>query len=92
MIGLTLEFKTLLKQFVHISRSPAFYAERMHVSAAYLNEAVRTTTGLSATRNIRNEIVIRAKRMLAHSRTDIQEIARELGLKTAPTSPVSSRL
>ena len=81
MIGLTLEFKTLLKQFVHISRSPAFYAERMHVSAAYLNEAVRTTTGLSATRNIRNEIVIRAKRMLAHSRTDIQEIARELGFE-----------
>lgn len=81
MIGLTLEFKTLLKQFVHISRSPAFYAERMHVSVAYLNEAVRKTTGVSATRNIRNEIVIRAKRMLAHSRTDIQEIARELGFE-----------
>lgn len=51
----------------------------LHISPVYLNEVVKNVTGESVGRYIRNEIVLRAKRMLVYTTHNIGEIACELG-------------
>lgn len=55
------------------------YAAALHISPVYLNEVVKNVTGESVGRYIRNEIVLRAKRMLVYTTRNIGEIACELG-------------
>lgn len=76
---LTAAFRELLASELCRHRSPSYYAGRLHVSRSYLCEAVRQTTGLSPSRIIRDEVVLRAKRMLVYSTRSVQQIASELG-------------
>lgn len=79
-IGLTLQFKQLLNARLSVSRSPSYYASLLHISSLYLNEVVKSVTGLSVSKYIQNELVLRAKRILVYSSKNIQEISRELGV------------
>lgn len=76
---ITTQFKSLLSANYKSLKSPSQYAYRMNISPVYLNEAVKETTGLTVTECIRNEIIIRAKRLLFYSNLSIKEIALELG-------------
>lgn len=58
---------------------PSYYADKLCISPVYLNETVKATTGLSVSRMIQYEIVLRAKRMLAYTDCSVKEIALELG-------------
>lgn len=61
------------------SRSPSYYSGKLNISTVYLNEAVNAVTGKSATSFIRDEIIIRAKRMLFHTDMTVKQIAAALG-------------
>jgi len=74
-----LMFNSLLHKYISVSHSPSFYADKLHISPGYLNEVVRSVSGLSAGRYIRNEIVVRAKRMLYHTNMSVKGIAASLG-------------
>lgn len=74
-------FFTILAGNIIKNRQPSFYAEKMNISPIYLNEAVKVVTGKSVSQNINEEIILRAKRMLAFSKLDISEIAFQLGFK-----------
>jgi AraC-like DNA-binding protein len=68
---LSLSYKTL--------KSPSAYAERLNVSAAYLNEALKHVTGLPVSYWISQEVMLEAKRLLYYTRLSVKEIAQELG-------------
>lgn len=79
LVEITLLFKELLENNISSNRSPAFYASELYLSSVYLNEAIKETTGVSASKYIQNEIMLRAKRLLMHTSLNIQEIASKLG-------------
>ena len=93
--------EALALHFTRLKR-PAEYAEMLHLSAPYLNECVKNTTGQSVTWHIQQRIVLEAKRLLYHSNQSLKEIAAALGYddyayfsrlftKVAGMSPVSFR-
>lgn len=79
IIEITQKFKALLDKQIRTERQPSKYAAMLNISPAYLNEAVKTVTGLSVSHLIRNKAVMLAKRMLRHTSLTAQEIAYELG-------------
>ena len=60
-------------------RSPSFYAGRLNITVAYLNEAVNSVLGTSVSHHIQNEIILLAKRQLVYTTDSIKEIAHSLG-------------
>lgn len=79
-IEIVLNLRHLLAEHLATSRQPSYYASRLNISTVYLNEVVKTVTGMSSTTFIRNEVVLQAKRMLAHSHLSVKEIAIRLGI------------
>ncbi|MCM1070737.1 MAG: AraC family transcriptional regulator [[Clostridium] fimetarium] len=101
-LGIVLELNSLLDRYIAENHSPAFYAEKLNITPAYLGAAVRGVTGWSAGAYIRNEIVLRAKRLLCHTDLSVKEVAASLGFedsayfsrlfsKTAGVSPARFR-
>lgn len=82
-ITLTLRFKRMVDANYVNEKRPAQYAARLNVSRVYLNEAVRATTGMSIGKYIRSHVIINAKRLLAHTTMNINEIAQSLGYDDA---------
>lgn len=76
---IVIRLNSLLNIYLAESHSPSFYADKLHISASYLNEVVKDVTGWNAGSYIRNEIVLRAKRMLYHTNMSVKEIAAVLG-------------
>lgn len=76
---ITFQFKMLLSANYQSLKSPSQYAAKLNISPIYLNEAVKTATGLTVSECIRNEIIVRAKRLLFHTTMSVKEIALELG-------------
>jgi AraC-like DNA-binding protein len=60
-------------------KSPAQYASLLNISPAYLNEAVKKTTGFAAGYWIRYAVALEAKRLLFYTDKSVKEIACELG-------------
>lgn len=80
-VNLTLKFKKLVETSFRTEKRPSQYALRLNVSRVYLNEAVKATTGMSIGKYIRSHIVLCAKRMLAHTTRNINEISDALGFE-----------
>lgn len=78
---ITLHFRKLIKKENHLYHSASYYAELLHLSPAYLNEAIKSITGFNTSQNIQNEVTLRAKRMLVYTSQSIQEIADTLGFE-----------
>lgn len=76
---ITSRFKSLLSANYKSVKRPSQYASKLNISPVYLNEAVKKTTGISASNCIRDEIVIQAKRLLFYTKISVKEIAQELG-------------
>lgn len=79
-IELVLSFRRLLAEHLATSRQPSYYASRLNISAVYLNEVVKGITGMSATRYIKNEVVLQAKRLLVHTTLAVKEISDLLNI------------
>lgn len=77
--GITSQFKSLLSDNYRTMKRPSEYAYTLNISPTYLNEVVKNTTGITVSESIRNEIIIRAKRLLFHTTMNIKDIALELG-------------
>lgn len=73
------EFRDLLESNVRTNRAPSFYAERLNITVAYLNEAINAVWGTSVSRNIQDEIILQAKRKLVYTTASVKEIAQSLG-------------
>jgi len=72
-------FKALLESNFITSKKPTEYAQTLNISAAYLNECVKNTTGHPVSYHIQQRIILEAKRLLYHSDKSVKEIATELG-------------
>lgn len=76
---LSMQFKKLLNENIKQFKSPADYAEMLHISAPYLNEAVKKITGSTVSFWIKFKILTEAKRLLYFTDLNVKEIAGELG-------------
>lgn len=72
-------FSSLLEEHYHGHNDVAFYADKLHVTANYLNTVCKKESGLTAGEQIRDRILLEIKRMLILTNADIKEIAFSLG-------------
>ena len=79
-VEIALAFKELLSKERVINRGVSRYAESLCVSPVYLNEVIKDITGVSVSKYIQNELLLRAKRMLIYTSMNIREIAVCLGV------------
>lgn len=75
----TQTFRNLLRQHFLEEKSPAGYAEQMNLSLSYLNECVKSETGMPVSHWIVQEVILEAKRLLYYSSLSVKEIAFKLG-------------
>lgn len=79
LMEITSQFKALLSANYQTIKRPSQYASEIKISPVYLNEAVKSTTGLSVQDCIQNEIILQAKRLLYYTDLTIKEISLKLG-------------
>lgn len=75
------DFKALVEQHFRAEHKVGGYAERLHLSAKYLSEIVKSLIGKSAKQYIQDRIVIEAKRLLRFTGSSVKEIAYDLGFE-----------
>jgi AraC family transcriptional activator of pobA len=73
----------LAHHFIRLKR-PKDYAEKRHLSTAYLNECVKSVTGQPVSYHIQQRVILEAKRLLYHSDQSLKEIAAGLGYDDYP--------
>jgi AraC-like DNA-binding protein len=78
-IELTNRFKSLLAAEARTIKSPASYADRLNVSASYLNEVIKKKTGFPVSYWIQQEVILEDKRLLYYTQLNVKEIAHTLG-------------
>ena len=78
---IVLQLNSLLQTDITESHSPSYYADKLNLSPVYLNEVVKRVTGWSVSNYIRNEVILRAKRLLYHTNLTVKEIASSLGFE-----------
>jgi len=76
---LTQQFKRLLLRQFKMHKSTSNYATILNITPAYLNEAVKLTTGFTVSFWIRQTIMMEAKRLLYATDATVKEIAYLLG-------------
>ena len=76
---LTRQFRSLLLISFREMKSPSEYAAALNISAAYLNEVVKDTTGYPVSYWIHQEIILEAKRLLFYTNNTVKEISHLLG-------------
>jgi len=80
----TKAFRELLERNYSKIKRPAAYAKKLNISAPYLNECVKNTSGHSVSYHIQQRIILEAKRLLYHSDKSVKEIAAALGYDDYP--------
>ncbi len=80
-VEIVLQLNSLLQTEISESHSPSYYADKLNLSPVYLNEVVKRVTGWSVSNYIRNEVILRAKRLLYHTNLTVKEIASSLGFE-----------
>ena len=78
-VMITQAFRKLLLHQFKVCKRPTEYAAALNLSLSYLNEVVKSMTGLSVSNLIHHQIMLEAKRLLYHSHCSVKEIAHELG-------------
>lgn len=81
---ITKAFKSALEQHFVSVKKPADYAQKLNISAPYLYECVKNTTGFSISHHIEQRIVLEAKRLLYYSDRSVKQIASDLGFNDYP--------
>ncbi|MFX1707314.1 helix-turn-helix domain-containing protein [Chitinophaga sp. CC14] len=76
---LTQQFKRLLLQQFKTHKTTSAYATLLNITPAYLNDAVKQTTGFTVSFWIQQTIIVEAKRLLYATNASVKEIAWQLG-------------
>jgi AraC family transcriptional activator of pobA len=74
---LTAHFKKLLAE-QNVQRSAAYFAEKLHITTAHLNDCIKATTGFPLTYWLQHALILEAKRQLYYTDKSIQQIAYDL--------------
>jgi AraC family transcriptional regulator, transcriptional activator of pobA len=74
-------FRALIDSHFREWRPVTFYAERLGVSAAQLNNCCRSETGRSAQEMIHERILLEARRLLSYSDLEVTAVCYVLGFK-----------
>lgn len=69
------QFKSLVDLHYLDMSEVSEYAELMSVTSGYLNDAIKKSTGFTASWHIHNRILLEAKRLLYHSSHSVKEIS-----------------
>lgn len=72
-------FNELIERHFREERQVAFYAEKLNISANYLNVICRKNAQVSASSLIQNRILLEAKRLLKISDKTVKDIVYDLG-------------
>ncbi len=72
-------FFQLVENYYCTEHVTSFYAEKLCITAGYLNELVKSQTGVSAKQYIINRLITEARRLLQFSEVSVAEIAWKLG-------------
>jgi AraC family transcriptional activator of pobA len=78
-LKLVARFFSLLEKDYASQKQVAYYAAELGVTANYLNEMIKKSSGVSASANIRQRIILEAKRNLINMGYSMKEIAYNLG-------------
>lgn len=78
---LSMQFKKLLNENIRAYKSPADYADMLHVSEPYLNESLKKITGSTVSFWIKFTILTEAKRLLYFTNLTVKQIAGDLGFE-----------
>lgn len=72
-------FFHLVENHYCTKHATSFYAEELCITAGYLNELVKSETGISAKQYLIDRLIIEARRLLQYSEAPVTEIAWQLG-------------
>ena len=72
-------FRKILQEEKGAAGEIVRHAETLRISRVYLNEVVKSVTGMSVSRYVRRERVLQARRLLLYTELSVKEIAAELG-------------
>ena len=72
------KYKNLIANYFIDHKKVRFYADQLNISANYLNEVVKSETGISAKKHISDRVLLEAKNLLLYSEMDIAEISHLL--------------
>lgn len=78
------EFKTfqnLVEEHFRLKRSPAFYADLMHISANTLSKKIKKEFNKTPSQIIQERVILEAKKQIHLTRKSIKEIAAELNFE-----------
>ncbi len=75
------QLEKLVEQHYKQEKSPAVYADWMHVSLKHLNRVVRESLNMTTGELIARRVVLEAKRLISHSGLSLSEIGLELGFE-----------
>ena len=78
------KFRKSINDNLKKTHSPASYSEKIGVAESKLSAVTKELRGLSPRKIINEEIIIKAKRLLAEGNLIIKEISEELGFADAP--------
>ena len=73
------KFVQLIDFHFKTSRSVSFYAEKLHISANYLNIVCKKGVNIAASTLIHDRILLEAKRLLKISEMSVKDIVYDLG-------------
>lgn len=72
-------FLELIERNLNENKSVSFYANKLNITPNYLNMLCKKQFGRSAGEMITSRIMLEAKRLLYHTKSDISQIAFDLG-------------
>ena len=72
-------FRRLLEQHYKECKQPAYYAAKLAVSVAHLNDTVKQSTGRTVSVHIQTRAILEAKRLLGFTDLSVKEIGYEIG-------------
>ncbi|ASW76280.1 AraC family transcriptional regulator [Chryseobacterium piperi] len=73
------KFQNFIDQYFKEERSVSFYAEKLNISANYLNIVCKKSLNTSASSLIQDRILLEAKRLLKVSEMSVKDIVYDLG-------------
>lgn len=76
-------FMSLVSRYGSREHQLEFYAENMGITTKYLTSVISRITGKRATQWISDNVIMNSKRLLEQSSCQIQEIAIQMGFKSA---------
>lgn len=79
--NLIYRFEKLVEENYTTERYPKFYADKLAITANYLNFICKNVSGKTAGEIIRNRIILEAKRLLINSEFSISQISFQLGFE-----------